>query len=213
MFTGIIESTGKVVNTRPVAGGRKLTIDAGSIAEGVAGGASVAINGVCLTVTAVNGASLDFDVITETLNRTNLGSLARGDQVNLERSLRPDSRLDGHFVQGHVDGMALVTRRQVSDREWVLWLRPDEAVRPFIIPKGSVAIDGISLTVAAVEGEEFSVAIIPTTLKLTTLESRRVGDCVNIETDIIARTIIHHLRSTSSMGGLTRETLREHGYL
>ena len=213
MFTGIIETTGRIVNTRPVAGGRKLTIDAGSVAEGVAGGASVAVNGACLTVTAVNGASLDFDVITETLNRTNLGRLARGDQVNLERSLRPDSRLDGHFVQGHVDGTALVTRRQASDREWILWLRPDEAVRPCIIPKGSVAIDGISLTVAAVDGEEFSVAIIPTTLKLTTLESRRVGDRVNVESDIIARTIIHHLRSTSSAGGLTRDTLREHGYL
>ena len=202
-----------MIGPRVLYSHKTFIVDAGSVAEGAAGGASVAINGVCLTVTAANGTSLDFDVITETLNRTNLGRLARGDQVNLERSLRPDSRLDGHFVQGHVDGTALVTRRQVSDREWVLWLRPDEAVRPCIIRKGSVAIDGISLTVAAVESEEFSVAIIPTTLKLTTLESRRVGDRVNVESDIIARTIIHHLRSMSSAGGLTRDTLREHGYL
>jgi riboflavin synthase len=213
MFTGIIETTGTVIATRPTPGGRRLTVEAGLVAEDAVLGASVAINGVCLTVAARDGSRLDFDVISETLDRTNLGRLKTGEKLNLERSLRPNSRLDGHFVQGHVDGTAVVTRRRVSEKEWVLWLRPDEVVRPYIIPKGSVAIDGISLTIAAVEKDEFSVAIIPTTLSVTTLVDRQVGDNVNIESDIIARTIIHHLGHLSSPGGVTLDTLREHGFL
>jgi riboflavin synthase len=213
MFTGIIETTGRIVRTSAVAGGRRIVIDAGSVAEDAVHGASIAINGICLTVAATSGSVLEFDAITETLERTNLANLSAGDKVNLESALRPDSRLDGHFVQGHVDGTAEVVRRNVSDQEWVLWLKGDANVRPFMIPKGSVAIDGISLTIAAVAGDEFSVAIIPTTLQLTTLPDRKVGDTVNIETDIIARTIIHHLRSVQQGSGLTFDSLREHGYL
>ncbi len=213
MFTGIIETTGRIVRTSAVPGGRKLTVDAGQVAEDAVLGASIAINGICLTVTGIGGTLLDFDAITETLRRTNLGALSAGDRVNLERALRPDSRLDGHFVQGHVDGTAEVVRRVDTDREWMLWLRGNATVRPFIIPKGSVALDGISLTIAAVEGEAFSVAIIPTTLQRTTLPERKVGDVVNVETDIIARTVIHHLQGMQAGSGLTMDTLREHGYL
>ncbi|HRX85864.1 MAG TPA: riboflavin synthase [Phycisphaerae bacterium] len=213
MFTGIIETTGRIVRTAPVAGGRKLCVDAGVVAGDAVHGASIAVNGVCLTVTGVAAGEVNFDVITETLERTNLGRLRPGDRVNLERSLTPTSRLDGHFVQGHVDGVGEVTRRIDTPREWVLWIRGDDTVRPYVVPKGSVAIDGISLTIAAVEGDQFSVAIIPTTLERTNLADRKVGDRVNLESDIVARTVVHHLRHMQSAGGLTLDSLREHGYL
>jgi riboflavin synthase len=213
VFTGIVETTGNVIDFRPVAVGRKLTIDAGPISAQVEPGASIAVNGVCLTVVEVIGTEITFDVIAETLKRSNLGRLRPGQRVNLERSLRADARIDGHFVQGHVDGTATVTRRQVSPAEWILWLRPDEAVRPYIIPKGSIAIDGISLTIADVNSDEFSVAIIPTTLERTTLASRQVGDVVNVESDILARTVVHCLQRMSDARGLTMDTLKEHGYL
>ena len=213
MFTGIIETTGHVLTASPVPGGRKLSVDCGIVAGDAQLGASIAVNGVCLTVSAIQGTHLSFDVITETLDRTNLGALAPGARVNLERSLQPTGRIDGHFVQGHIDGTATVTRRVASASEWVLWLRPDANIRPYIIPKGSVAIDGISLTIAAVEGDEFSVAIIPTTLKLTNFESRQIGDRVNIESDIIARTIVHQLQKIADPKGVTLESLSEHGFL
>jgi riboflavin synthase len=221
VFTGIIETTGKVVRSTAVPGGRKLTIDAGCVADDAIDGASIAVNGVCLTVAAKRGTQLDFDVIQETLATTSLGALTEGSHVNLERSLTPTSRLDGHFVQGHVDGLATLVERVSTPREEVLWFAADEPLRAYLIPKGSVAIDGISLTIAAVEPARFSVALIPTTLQRTTLESRQVGDRVNIETDIIARTIVHHLRGLGQSGwagqegghgGMTVENLREQGY-
>lgn len=213
MFTGIVETTGRVVRSTPCAGGRRLCVDAGEVASGAVLGASVAVNGVCLTVCGVAGGQVEFDVITETLERTNLGRLRPGERVNLERSLRPDGRLDGHFVQGHVDGIGEVTRRIDSAREWVLWVRADAGVRAYIIPKGSIAIDGISLTIAAVEADQFSVAIIPTTLERTNLGDRKVGDRVNLESDIIARTVVHRLEQIRAAGGVTLSTLREQGYL
>ncbi len=214
MFTGIIETTGKIASTTTVAGGQRINIDAGIVAEDAKLGASIAINGVCLTITSIDNTRLGFDVITESLDRTNLGSLKAGSHVNLERALKPDSRMDGHFVQGHVDGVASVVKKIVSDKEWVLWLRPDDNVRDFVIPKGSIAIDGISLTIAKVEGDAFSVAIIPTTLKHTNLSERSIGDRVNIESDIIARTVVCHLkRMGDSKESVTIDSLREHGFL
>jgi riboflavin synthase len=214
MFTGIIESTGKVASTTTVAGGRRITVDSGLVAEDAKLGASIAINGVCLTITSIDNTRLSFDVITETLDRTNLGSLKTGSSVNLERALKPGSRMDGHFVQGHVDGCANVVKKTTSDKEWVLWLRPDENVRDFVIPKGSIAIDGISLTIAKVEGDTFSVAIIPTTLAHTNLAERLVGDWVNIESDIIARTVVSQLNRLRGRGAeITLDSLREHGFI
>lgn len=214
MFTGIIETTGNVVSTSSVSGGRRLTIDAGVVADDAILGASIAINGVCLTVTSIEGTHLSFDVITETLDCTNLGALATGGRVNLERALKPTSRMDGHFVQGHVDGQATVHKKIATDKEWVLWLKPAASIRDCIIPKGSVAIDGISLTIAKVEVDAFSVAIIPTTLAHTNLSERSTGDKVNIETDIVARTVLFHLKRMSESGeGVTVDSLREHGFL
>jgi riboflavin synthase len=219
VFTGIIETTGTLVQTTPVAGGRRLVVDAGIVASDARLGASIAINGICLTVTAIAGAHLSFDAITETLSRTNLGRLRPGARVNLERSIVAGGRMDGHFVQGHVDGTAEVVRRTDSPTEWVLWLRPQAQLRPYLVPKGSVALDGISLTIAAVESDQFSVAIIPTTLQLTALGDRQVGDTINVETDILARIVGHYLSTSGWSGlpalnptGLTMEKLAEHGF-
>lgn len=213
MFTGIIESVGTITDTRQVSGGRRLCLNVGPMARDCQLGASLAVDGVCLTVAAADHNSLSFDVITETLGTTALGSKRVGDKVNLERSLRVGDRLDGHFVQGHVDGTAEVERVQSSPSEWVVWLRPDEHLKPYIIPKGSVTVNGVSLTIAEVQGQAFSVALIPTTVEQTTLVSLGAGDRVNIETDIITRTIVHHLSQMSAGGeGLTLATLREAGF-
>ncbi|MFQ5413872.1 MAG: riboflavin synthase [Phycisphaerae bacterium] len=178
----------------------------------IAPGASVCVSGVCLTVAGVTGATLDFDVITETLDRTTLGSLAPGDRVNLERSLSVGDAIDGHFVQGHVDGRATVTHVQASPREHVIRLRPEPHLRPFIVPKGSIAVDGVSLTVAALAGDAFSIALIPTTLERTTLAALSPGRRVNIETDVIVRTIVHHLTATVPGDGVTLAKLQAAGF-
>jgi len=214
LFTGIIERTGTIVGTAAVPGGRRLRVDIGPIAAECPLGASIAVSGVCLTVAQIHGdREVAFDVITETLDRTVLGSKRVGDAVNLERSLRVGDRLDGHFVQGHVDGTGTVTQIVSSPRERVIWLEPEELVRAFMIPKGSVAIDGVSLTIAGVERTRCSVALIPTTLDVTTLGSLNKGDRVNIESDILARTIVHHLRSTGGAGALSLETLQDAGFV
>ena len=211
MFTGIVESMGAIAETRPVPGGRRLRIDVPWGGE-CKPGASVCVSGVCLTIASANRESLEFDVITETLDTSTLGVKRVGDRVNLERSLRIGDRLDGHFVQGHVDGTATVDRVESSPQRWVVWFEPESHLRPGIIPKGSVAIDGVSLTVASVAHAQFSVALIPTTLELTTLMSLKTRDRVNVESDIIARTIVHHLSGISASGGLTLDTLREAGF-
>lgn len=212
MFTGIVELSGTVRDTRVAAGGRRLHVDAGSIARECKNGDSVCVQGVCLTVAAVKGESLEFDVITETLQRTTLGRKRVGDRVNLEQSLRVGDRLDGHFVQGHIDGTAAVTEVRHSDREYVIGLRPDVHLRPYMVPKGSVAIDGVSMTIAEVRDGDFTVALIPTTLERTTLSTLVVGDLVNIESDIIARTIVHQLMQMTEAGGLTLGALQKAGF-
>jgi riboflavin synthase len=211
VFTGIVELSGTVRDTRVVAGGRRLHVDAGSIARECKNGDSVCVQGVCLTVASVMGVSLAFDVITETLQRTTLGRKHVGDRVNLERSLKVGDRLDGHFVQGHIDGTAVVTEVRHSDREYVIGLRPDQHLTHYMVPKGSVAIDGVSMTIAEVRDGDFTVALIPTTLERTTLSTLAVGDLVNIESDIIARTIVHRLAQMTEAGGLTLDALQKAG--
>ncbi len=212
MFTGIVETTGRIGESRPTPGGRRLRIDVGALADGCAHGASVCVSGVCLTVADRIAQTLVFDVIAETLGKSTLGSKRPGDRVNLERSLQVGDRLDGHFVQGHVDGTARVTRIVSNPREHVVWLRPQPCLRPYMIPKGSVAVDGVSLTLAAVEDGDISVALIPTTLDGTTLCSLAAGDSVNIETDIIARTVVHRLSNLSGAARLTSDALEKAGF-
>lgn len=212
MFTGIIERKGEIAGVSPVPGGLCLRIDAGPIAAECPPGASVCVSGVCLTVEESSGTRLSFHVIPETLDRSTLGRKQSGDLVNLERSLRVGDRLDGHFVQGHVDGRATVARVQASAQEHVVWLEPDESLHPYLIPKGSVAIDGVSLTIAGMTGSLFSVALIPTTLERTTLSLLRRGDFVNVESDLVARAIVHRLGEMHTAGSLTFDTLREAGF-
>jgi len=211
MFTGIVEAMGRIVATRESPAGRRLTIDAGSLAAGLAPGASVCVSGVCLTVALQRDAELEFDVVRETLSRTTLGHKRVADSVNLERSLAVGDRLDGHFVQGHVDGTARV-ERVITGGERVLWLKPDDALLPYLVPKGSVALDGVSLTLADLRGTSFSVALIPATLERTTLSSVRAGERLNVESDVLARIVAHQLgRSSTADAGVSLTHLREAG--
>ena len=212
MFTGIVETIGRIVDSRAVAGGRRLGVEAGSLATNCAMGASVCVSGVCLTVAGLANPVIEFDVITETLAASTLGKKRAGDRVNLEQALRVGDRLDGHFVQGHVDSTATVDRVQKSAKEWVVCLRPQANLTSYLIPKGCIAVDGVSLTIAAAADTGFSVALIPTTLEHTTLSALRTGDTVNLETDIITRTVVHRLTEMSAAGGLTIGHLREAGF-
>ena len=188
MFTGLIEGQGSVKAITPESGTMRLTINFPSeVQAGLAIGDSVAINGCCLTVVELNDGAAAFEAGAETLSKTNLGRLSVGHRVNLERALRADARLGGHIVQGHVDGVGEVDAIE-HDGDWVtMWFRlPSELLR-YMVKKGSVAVDGISLTVVNVDEQRFSVALIPHTLEVTTLGQRGVGDSINIETDILAK--------------------------
>ena len=212
MFTGIIRHRGTVTAVRLGAGGLRLSIGCSELSASAAHGASVCVDGVCLTVADVHSPTLEFDVITETLERSTLKALRIGAHVNLEPSLRAGDPIDGHFVQGHVDGTAKLVRRDTSAAQHVLHFSADPQVRPYIIPKGSITLDGVSLTIAGVSHDGFSVALIPTTLQLTTLERLRVGDRVNVESDMIVRTIVHRLDTQTPTGSLTHDRLRAHGF-
>lgn len=217
MFSGIIEAVGTVQTARIVTSGCELSIRAPGYWKDLPHGASVAIDGVCLTLTRADADDAAFDVVAETLRRTTLGSLTPGDRVNLQKSLAVGERIDGHFVQGHIDAVAEVLRVEESPAESLWWFRPPPEALRYVIPKGSVAIDGISLTIATVQRDTFSVALIPTTLARTTLGQKKAGARVNIETDILARTVVHSLESVvgpagSTGGSLTFEKLRQEGF-
>jgi riboflavin synthase len=188
MFTGLVEGLGTVRSLSPQGNAVELAIaPPAEVNEAAQIGESVAINGCCLTVVRSNRHEWSFQAGAETLSRTNLGALKPGDRVNIERSLRVGDRLGGHFVQGHVDGLGRVDRIH-RDGEWVNmhFSIPSSLARQMVV-KGSVAVDGVSLTLVTVDAESFSVALIPHTLDVTTLGSRRVGDSVNLETDIIGK--------------------------
>jgi riboflavin synthase len=192
MFTGIVEAVGRV-QAKPTAAVPVLWIDGGKVAESLKPADSLAVNGCCLTVTQKEATSLRFDILEETLRRTNLGGLENGDLVNLERPVAAGSRIDGHFVTGHVDGQIRLVdiRNQGTEHELSLERRKDwETV---IVPKGSVALDGISLTVGITREDRFSVWITPFTWQATTLRTRRAGDLLNVEIDILARYVAAQL--------------------
>ncbi|HPD47018.1 MAG TPA: riboflavin synthase [Anaerohalosphaeraceae bacterium] len=212
MFTGIIEAVGTVRSVRPGGGGKVFSVDLGKVAEGVRPGDSIAVNGVCLTVSRLTGAVADFDVSGETLTRSTLAMLGPGGRVNLERAMRADGRFGGHIVLGHVDGTARIAAIERRGEFVEMRFIADAPLLDEIVMKGSVAVDGISLTVAAIDGKGFSVALIPTTLGETTLGRARTGDVVNIETDILIKAVRKYLGKLAAGEGLTAEKLREYGF-
>jgi riboflavin synthase len=198
MFTGLVESLGEVVSLIPQPPGMRLVLRHDEFAAKAAIGGSIAINGCCLTVVALDGARLSFDVGDETLKRTNIGRLLAGERVNLEGSLRVGDQLGGHFVTGHIDAMGLVDER-IDDNEWsTLWFRVQPHLTKQMASKGSVAVNGVSLTLVDVEVQRFSVMLIPHTLATTNLGALQVRDKVNIETDILAKYVEKQLASRSS---------------
>ena len=182
MFTGIVESVGTVRDAPPNA----LVIDAPDL-PGLVLGESVNVNGACLTVARLDGSGFAVDLADETLARTNLGALAPGGAVNLERALTPASRMGGHFVQGHVDGVGEVLRFDGPESNRTLAVAPPPSLARYIVEKGFVALDGVSLTIARLDGEAFEIAVVPYTYNHTILSRRRPGDLVNIEADILAK--------------------------
>lgn len=187
MFAGLVEHLGKVVGTTGMGPGLRLIVDAGPLAGDAEIGDSIANNGCCLTVVEIDGSNLLFDAGPETLKRTNLGDFQAGSAVNLERSLKMGDRLGGHFVTGHVDAIGHLDER-LDDEDWsTFWFRMPETLSRQMASKGSVAVDGVSLTLVDVESERFSVALIPHTLNVTTLGRLEVGDPVNLETDLLAK--------------------------
>ena len=200
MFTGIVETTASIVETQVTVCGKRLRLELGTLASECRIGDSISVNGACLTVSAASNAQCDFDVIPETLQRTNLGLKSAGDRVNIERSLRVGDRFDGHFVQGHVDATTRVVEVRRIGGEHVLRLASDPVLRDLLIPKGSVCVDGVSLTIARVTAADFEIALIPTTLERTTLGELIDGDIVNIESDLIARVILQQIRAVSGLG-------------
>jgi riboflavin synthase len=187
VFTGIIEEVGEVTGVERNPRSARLRVRGPLVTQDVRHGDSLALNGVCLTVTAAAGGEFSADVMSETLDRSSLGQLAPGDPVNLERAVPLGGRLGGHLVQGHVDGVArVVSRTPGEDWETVVFTLPGDLAR-YVVEKGSIAVDGVSLTVAGVTAGTFSVGLIPTTLASTTLGRRRPGDLVNLETDVLGK--------------------------
>ncbi len=215
MFTGLIEDLGTLREIRTGSDQAQLSVATGLPMSELTLGESIAVNGVCLTVTSFGDGAFTADVSPETLDCTSLGRLARGARLNLERALRLSDRLGGHLVTGHVDGMARISGLFRDGNAWRFTFQAEAAVMDFLVAKGSVAIDGISLTVNAVSESSFSLAIIPHTLSLTTLQDRKVGDEVNVETDLIGKYVARFLRNNTSdkPQGVTMDVLAKHGFL
>jgi len=213
MFTGIIEELGTVAAMESRAAGARLAVRCSTVLSDASEGASIAVNGVCLTAIDLRPDTFSADVAPETLKRTNLGALRAGSRVNLERPLAPTGRLSGHIVQGHVDGTGeFLGLDALGDENWWLRVRVPAELDPFLVFKGSIAIDGISLTIAELEGDVLSVTIIPHTFRNTTLGGYKPGARVNLECDILAKHVEKLLRKVDVKQRLTVEKLREQGY-
>jgi riboflavin synthase len=213
MFTGIIEELGTVQAVVTRAAGARLQVRCSTVAADLTVGASIAVNGVCLTAVDPRPDSFSADVSPETLRRSNLGGLRIGSRVNLERPLSPTGRLSGHIVQGHVDGTGeFLALEDLGDENWWLRIRVPAELDPFLVHKGSIAIDGISLTIAALERDTLSATIIPHTYRNTTLAGYRPGARVNLECDILAKHVAKLLGKLEIKEPLTVEKLRENGY-
>ena len=193
MFTGIIEGIGKIEKISKNTKNRsaiQMTVNLGKYAKGLKIGQSVALNGVCLTATKLTRSNCIFEMIEETTNKTDLGNLKPGDIVNIERSLKTGDRLEGHFVLGHVDGVGTIKKIQNKPKEVQIWFVVPKELSKYVVKKGSIAVDGISLTVVDIKNNLASVCLIPHTIEITNFKTKNVGDKVNIETDILGKYIL-----------------------
>lgn len=193
MFAGIIEGLGKIEKFDKNTKNRsavKMKVGLGKLAKGLKIGDSVAINGVCLTAINKTNNTAEFEMVGETIKRTNLGSLKLGDKVNIERSIKVGDRIEGHFVLGHVDGVGIITKLEKQSNQIKIWMELPKKLSRYVVQKGSITIDGISLTVVDKLTNTFSVSIIPHTMKITNLALKKVNDKVNIETDVLAKYIL-----------------------
>ena len=215
MFTGIVEELGTIRSIRRGAASAVLSIGAEAVLSDLRIGDSVAVNGVCLTATGVDGSGFTADVMHETLQRSSLGALGPGSRGNLERAMAADGRFGGHIVSGHIDGTGTIAERRRDDNAvWYTVSAPPALLR-YIVEKGSIAIDGISLTVASVEADRFSVSVIPHTAAVTLLGAKGPGDVVNLETDIIGKYVERLLRpadTPAARSGISLEFLAENGF-
>lgn len=216
MFTGIIEGLGTISEIRPAGAGRRMTITAGFELNGTRIGDSIAVNGACLTAVEISGTRFTADVSPETLKRSTLADARAGDRVNLERALRLSDRLDGHLVTGHIDGTARVRYKRDLGGSLAMGFSVPGQLGRYMIPKGSVAVDGISLTINTCGSGEFEIAVIPHTAKITTIGLKNPGDRVNIETDLIGKYVEKFLKEKkddSRPGGLDMAFLSKTGFL
>ncbi len=213
MFTGIVEGMGRLVRLSSGPLGARLELDLGPVAEGVKLGDSIAIEGCCLTVVERAGTTCAFDAVPETLSRTTLGEKRQGDMLNLERSVALGGRLGGHLVTGHIDGRGTVAAVEKKGNEWDFMIEVPPPLRRTFIEKGSVALNGISLTVAALTGAGFRVAVIPHTMRVTTMGRLKPGDAVNIEVDVLGKWVARLLEQGRIEGGVSLETLAREGFV
>lgn len=214
MFTGIVEKIGSIKEIRKGEKSASLTVECKDILEGILLGGSISVNGVCLTVTAMSGSSFEADVMPETMRATNLKYLKPGDAVNLERAVSPAGRFGGHIVSGHIDGTGTICEIKKEDNAVWFTIEAGSKILKYIIQKGSIAIDGISLTVQYVDDRIFKIAVIPHTRDYTTMPNRRIGYSVNIECDIIGKYIekLMNFQDKEAKGGITLAYLQEYGF-
>lgn len=212
MFTGIIEEIGTIEGMKKGASSAVLRIQALKIMDDIHLGDSIAVNGVCLTVTRISSTGFESDVMHETMNRSSLGNLRIGSSVNLERAMPANGRFGGHIVSGHIDGTGTILNIQRDDNAVWYKIKTPLSVLRYIIEKGSIAIDGISLTVAKVSKDSFHVSIIPHTAQFTTLDKRRVGDLVNLENDCVGKYVEHFMGSETKNNNITAEFLAKYGF-
>ncbi len=210
MFTGLIESVCRVSTAVGRIGGMRLGIDLG---QAVKGGDSIAVNGVCLTVAGLKGTVAEFDVSAETLSKTMLGGLKTSSQVNIERAVQAADRFGGHFVQGHIDTVGKIKKIEKKGDFWIYAFEAGKEISDFLVSQGSIAVDGVSLTIADIKDDNFTVAVIPATFNNTIFKDYKIGDSVNIETDVICRVVKKQLDNIlGHKQGLTVEKLKDTGF-
>ncbi len=215
MFTGIIQEVAKIADRKLSGKAGKLVIELNNPLANPVKGESIAVNGACLTLEISSGNLLTFHVLQETFSKTNLGSLSIGAGVNIERAMSLGDRLGGHLVTGHIDAACPVEKLEKKGGDWVISVNYPEELSPYFVEKGSVAVDGVSLTLVEVKKAYFTVHLIPSTIEMTSLRGRKPGDLVNIETDLIGKYVLNHLRHSGTMSdnsNINMDVLRESGW-